>query len=350
MKACLITGGAGFIGSNFVRLLYNKRPNMNIYILDALTYAGNLGNLEALLDSHRVRFIKGSICDYKLVYSLLRDYSICHIVNFAAESHVDRSILGPQVFIKTNIEGTYMLLHAARTVWGKRQDVRFLHVSTDEVYGALSVNGPPFNENSPYRPNSPYSASKAASDHLVRAWHHTYNLPVCITNCTNNYGPWQFPEKLIPLMIMNALESKELPVYGDGRQIRDWLHVEDHCEALLAVLEKGRVGQTYAIGGNNELANVEVVQLICDKIDSILGKPVGNSRKLISFVADRPGHDERYAIDNSLIRSELGWRPRYRLEDTLPDIIKWYIEHKAWASAIRSGEYLNLHEKQRGGV
>ncbi|MFZ5632075.1 MAG: dTDP-glucose 4,6-dehydratase [Bacillota bacterium] len=338
MKNFLITGGAGFIGSNFARMLYNKLPEAGIVVLDKLTYAGNLANLEGLLGSPRVTFVKGDICDTKLVTKLLVKHGISHLVNFAAESHVDRSILGPRAFIKTNIEGVFSLLQAARTVWGASKDVRFLHVSTDEVYGSLGAGDPPFSEESPYRPNSPYSASKASADHLVRAWHQTYGLPAIITNCSNNYGPRQFPEKLIPLVLLNALDGRELPVFGDGKQIRDWIHVQDHCEALLAVLERGKAGQAYNIGGNNELTNLEVVQMICDQVDRVTGNPPGTSRKLIRHVADRPGHDRRYAVDSSKLQGELGWRPRYRLDTFLPELIQWYMDHKDWVDAVRTYE------------
>ncbi|HEY4485575.1 MAG TPA: dTDP-glucose 4,6-dehydratase [Nitrospiria bacterium] len=350
MSAWLITGGAGFIGSNFVRMAA-ARTEARLVILDALTYAGNLANISDLLRPPRVEFVKGDICDGPLVMRLFETHSVTHVIHFAAESHVDRSILGARPFIRTNIEGTFTLLEAARNSWKNPDGMRFLHVSTDEVYGSLGPKDPPFNENTPYRPNSPYSASKAAADHLVRAWHHTYGLPTIISNCSNNYGPWQFPEKLIPLMILNALEGKELPVYGDGLQVRDWLHVADHCEALLQILERGRVGETYTVGGNNGRANLDVVHAICDTVDDVKERPSGNSRKLIRHVKDRPGHDRRYSIDSSKLRNETGWMPRHVFEKALADVVAWYIEHTGWADSVRSGEYLKFYQqlyRQRG--
>ncbi len=344
----LVTGGAGFIGTNFVRAAHNS-TSAELVILDLLTYAGNLANLEGLLSSPRIKFIKGDICDAALIQDIFKRHDISKVVHFAAESHVDRSILGAAPFIKTNIEGTFTLLEAARRAWTEQNGRLFLHVSTDEVYGSLGPSDKPFDESSPYRPNSPYSASKAASDHLARAWHKTYGLPVVISNCTNNYGPWQFPEKLIPLMILNALEGKELPVYGDGLQVRDWIQVEDHCEALLAILEKGKAGETYAISGNNERSNIDIVNNICDAVDDLQKKPRGTSKKLIRSVKDRPGHDRRYAIDSSKVQRELGWKPDHMLENELPKLAKWYIEHKKWADDIRSGAYLDYYGKQYGG-
>lgn len=343
----LITGGAGFIGSNFVRLAHEK-TSANLVILDLLTYAGNLANLEDLLSSPRVKFIKGDICDSNLVRDTFVQHNILKVVHFAAESHVDRSILGAAPFIKTNIEGTFNLLETAKHAWAKKTDALFLHVSTDEVFGSLDLTSPPFNEKSPYKPNSPYSASKAASDHLVRAWHKTYGLPTIITNCSNNYGPWQFPEKLIPLMILNALEGKELPIYGDGLYVRDWIHIIDHCEALLAILEKGRIGETYTISGNNERSNIEIVHKICDVIDSLLQRPNGSSRRLIRCVSDRPGHDRRYALDSSKIRMELNWEPNNSIDEALVDVVKWYYENKKWVRNVRSGDYLSYYEQQYG--
>ena len=345
MRTWLITGGAGFICSNFVRMA-SQYPYTKLVILDALTYAGNLANIADLLTLPHVEFIKGDICDSDLAVGVFEKYKITNVVHSAAESHVDRSILGSRPFIKTNIEGTFTLLEAARKTWTEGENNLFLHVSTDEVYGTLGPRDPPFNENSPYRPNSPYSASKAAADHLARVWYHTYGLPTIISNCSNNYGPWQFPEKLIPLMILNVLEGKELPVYGDGQQIRDWLHVQDHCEALQAIIRRGKVGHTYTIGGNNERNNLDIVQKICIAVDELQGKPKGSSAKLIRHVVDRPGHDRRYAIDSTKLQTELGWRPRFVFEEALRDVIKWYIDHKSWADAVRSGEYLNFYEQQ----
>jgi dTDP-glucose 4,6-dehydratase len=343
----LVTGGAGFIGCNFVRAALPRAPR--IVVLDALTYAGNLANLSGLLDSPKLSFIRGDICDGELVARVFREQGITHVVHFAAESHVDRSILGSAPFVRTNVIGTHTLLEAARAAWGDgARGQRFLHVSTDEVYGSLAPEDPPFSETTPYRPNSPYAASKAGSDHLVRAWVHTYGLPALISNCSNNFGPWQFPEKLIPLMILNALEDKPLPVYGDGKQVRDWLHVEDHCDALLTILERGRIGETYVIGGHNERSNLEVVQRICDAVDALAGRPAETSRRLVRHVTDRPGHDRRYAIDPSKVRRELDWAPRHRMETALPELVRWYQEHKAWANDIRSGAYLNYYAEQYG--
>src|SRR5579863_4240523 len=286
--AWLITGGAGFIGCNFVRLALPTAPKL--VVLDALTYAGNLSNLSGLLDSPKLTFVRGDICDADLVTRLFREHGITHVIHFAAESHVDRSILGSAPFVRTNVLGTHTLLEAARTAWGNTtQGRRFLHVSTDEVFGTLAPDDPPFRETAAHRPNSPYAASKAGADHLVRAWFHTYGLPTLTSNCSNNFGPWQFPEKLIPLMILNALEEKPLPVYGDGKQVRDWLHVQDHCEALLTVLERGVPGETYVVGGNNERTNLDIVQAICDAVDGQERRATGTTRKLIRHVTDRPG-------------------------------------------------------------
>lgn len=345
MSAWLITGGAGFIGSNFVRMLAHE-THEPLVILDALTYAGNLANISDLLSLPHIRFVKGDICDADLVIGLFDRHQITQVVHFAAESHVDRSILGARPFIKTNVEGTLTLLEAARKTWTPPDGCRFLHVSTDEVYGSLEPEDPPFHENSPYRPNSPYAVSKAAADHLVRAWHHTYGLPTIISNCSNNYGPWQFPEKLIPLIIINALEKRELPVYGDGLQVRDWLHVEDHCRALLTVMERGRIGETYTIGARNERSNIDIVKRICSIVDELTGGAPGTSLRLIRHVKDRPGHDRRYAIDNTKVQRELGWKPKFAFEESLADVVRWYIGHKSWADAIRSGEYLKYYQQQ----
>jgi dTDP-glucose 4,6-dehydratase len=343
----LVTGGAGFIGSNFVRTLH-ENAGCAIVIVDALTYAGNLQNIDTLLADPRVSFFHDTITNYDFLEGLFSDLNVSKVVHFAAESHVDRSILEPDTFIDTNIKGTFNLLEAARTHWqdsGSGQE-RFLHISTDEVFGDLESHGDQFRETTPYRPNSPYSASKAASDHLVRAWQRTYGLPVLVSNCSNNYGPWQFPEKLIPLMIMNCVQSKPLPVYGDGLQIRDWLHVEDHCEALLTILDKGNVGETYCIGGNNERTNLDIVHLICDIADERLGRESGTSRELIRHVEDRLGHDRRYAIDTAKIERELGWSPRHNFNDTLPAVVDWYLDHLEWIGDIQSGAYRAYYETQ----
>lgn len=338
----LVTGGAGFIGSNFVLdwLACCDEPVVN---LDKLTYAGNPDNLESLKGNDRHLFVHGDIGDRALVSTLLDTYQPRAIVHFAAESHVDRSIHGPGDFIRTNVDGTFSLLEAARTSLSKQDEAaraafRFLHVSTDEVFGTLSPTDPPFSESTPYAPNSPYSASKAASDHLVRAWHHTYGLPVVTGNCSNNYGPLQFPEKLIPLMMANALSGKPLPVYGDGQQVRDWLYVGDHCAALRRVLEAGRPGETYNIGGWNEKTNLEVVHTLCALLDEL--KPAAKSYSAqISFVDDRPGHDRRYAIDARKIERELGWRPSETFETGLRKTVQWYLDHQDWVRKIQSGQY-----------
>jgi dTDP-glucose 4,6-dehydratase len=335
MKNVLVTGGAGFIGSNFVRYLLAAAPDVQVVTLDALTYAGSLENLRGLPDESRHTFVHGDICDSSLVERLLREQEIDTLVHFAAESHVDRSILGPAPFIQTNVVGTFTLLEAARVVWkGNFDGKRFHHVSTDEVFGSLGPDDPPFCETTPYEPRSPYSASKAASDHLARAYFHTYGLPVTITNCSNNYGPYQFPEKLIPLMILNALEDKPLPIYGDGKQIRDWLYVEDHCEAIYRVLESGRPGETYNIGGGNQPSNLDIVRQICTLLDEF--QPAGAPHeRLITHVPDRPGHDRRYAMDIGKIRRELGWSPRHDLASGLRATVRWYLDHPGWVQTIR---------------
>ena len=340
----LVTGGAGFIGSNFVRhwLAHYPAPVIN---LDKLTYAGNLRSLERLLHAERHQFVHGDIGDRALVHELLGRHRPRAIVNFAAESHVDRSIHGPAEFIATNVVGTLNLLMETRAYWealapAERGAFRFLHVSTDEVYGSLGADDPAFTETTAYAPNSPYAASKAASDHLVRAYHHTYGLPVLTTNCSNNYGPYQFPEKLIPLMILNGLAGKPLPVYGDGLNVRDWLYVEDHCEAIARVLEAGRVGETYNVGGNSERTNMQVVTTICRILDERQPtSPVTPHEKLIRFVTDRPGHDRRYAIDAGKIRAELGWAPRTRFDDGIRATVDWYLANRAWTDEVMSGEY-----------
>lgn len=349
MKNWLVTGGAGFIGANFVRLAAAER-DARLVVLDALTYAGNLRNIADLIEAGRVTFVKGDICDDALVQGIFDQYSIDAVVHFAAESHVDRSILGPRPFIRTNVEGTCVLLEAARRRWqGAGEGRRFLHVSTDEVYGSLSPGEPAFTEVNTYRPNSPYSASKAAADHLARAWSHTFGLPVLVSNCSNNYGPWQFPEKLIPLMILNAIEGRELPIYGDGRQVRDWLHVEDHCRALLVLLERGSVGQTYVVGGECERTNIDIVRMVCREVDRLCGRPIGESEKLIRHVTDRPGHDRRYAMNPAKLRRETGWRPQHTIESALPAVAEWYFGNRAWSEEIRTGEYVGYYTRQYGG-
>ena len=342
----LVTGGAGFIGSNFVLdwLADPATGGETVVNLDALTYAGNLRNLATLQGDARHVFVHGDIGDRALVGQLLAGHRPRAIVHFAAESHVDRSILGPGAFIKTNVEGTFALLEAARAHWSAlegeaRAAFRFLHVSTDEVYGSLAPGAPAFTENHPYEPNSPYSASKAASDHLVRAWHHTYGLPVLTTNCSNNYGPYHFPEKLIPLMIVNALAGKPLPVYGDGMQVRDWLYVGDHCSAIRAVLARGRVGQTYNVGGWNEKPNIEIVTAICSLLDELRPSPAGPYARLVTHVKDRPGHDRRYAIDARKIERELGWRPAETFESGIRRTVRWYLDHADWVAEVQSGGY-----------
>lgn len=350
----LVTGGAGFIGSNFVLdwFALNDEPIVNF---DNLTYAGNLQNLVDLEADNRHIFTKGDIADYDLLLTLLNKHKVRAIVNFAAESHVDRSIHGPDDFIQTNILGTFRLLEAVRYYWngssGKiKEDFRFLHVSTDEVYGSLDSVSPPFTETNRYEPNSPYSASKAASDHLVRSYHHTYGLPVLTTNCSNNYGPYQFPEKLIPLCIHNALAGKPLPIYGDGQQIRDWLYVADHCSSIRCVLDGGRVGEVYNVGGWNEKANLDVVHTICDILDELVPSgsrfPFSTYRSLITYVTDRPGHDRRYAIDAAKIESELHWRPSETFESGIRKTVSWYLDHQDWVADITSGKYLEWMEKQ----
>jgi dTDP-glucose 4,6-dehydratase len=339
----LVTGGAGFIGSNFVNDWFDSvdEPIVN---LDALTYAGNLHNLDALRSDVRHVFVQGDIGDRALLDRLLAERRPRAVVNFAAESHVDRSIHGPGDFMRTNVLGTFSLLEAVRGYWsGLEGDAkgafRFLHVSTDEVYGSLAPDAPAFTESHPYEPNSPYSASKAASDHLVRAWHHTYGLPVLTTNCSNNYGPYHFPEKLIPLMIVNALAGKPLPVYGDGMQVRDWLYVGDHCSAIRTVLASGRVGETYNVGGWNEKPNIEIVKTICALLDELRPDAAGSYARLITYVKDRPGHDRRYAIDARKIERELGWRPAETFETGIRKTVQWYLDHSGWVTDVQSGGY-----------
>ena len=339
----LVTGGAGFIGSNFV-LDWIAATGEAVVNLDLLTYAGNLRNLASLRGNARHVFVQGDICDRNLVDRLLAAHRPRAVLHFAAESHVDRSIHGPGAFMRTNVEGTFALLEATRAYWsaltgGAKAGFRFHHVSTDEVYGSLTPDAPAFTESHAYEPNSPYSASKAASDHLVRAWHHTYGLPVITTNCSNNYGPYHFPEKLIPLMIVNALAGKPLPVYGDGRQIRDWLYVTDHCSAIRAVLERGRLGETYNIGGGNEQANIDIVHRVAALLDELQPSAAGPYARLITHVADRPGHDRRYAIDAQKIERELGWRPTETFETGIRKTVQWYLANTDWVADVQSGGY-----------
>ncbi len=355
----LVTGGAGFIGANFVNYLLKTHPEARVVVLDALTYAGNLESLDSVRLSPNLRFVQGDIRDYDLVASLLRDEPIDTLVHFAAESHVDRSIVGPDAFIDTNIIGTHVLLKAAKAVWldnpGDPVSHRFHHVSTDEVYGSLGPKDPAFTETTPYSPNSPYAASKAASDHLVRAYHHTYGLEVTTSNCSNNYGQYQFPEKFIPLVIVNILDGKPLPIYGDGLNIRDWLYVEDHCRGIDMILEKGSVGETYNIGGDNELANIDVVSIICRLVDKAFDKSnllkerfpeapaAGGERSntLITYVKDRPGHDRRYAIDAGKISFELGYCSNTLFETGIQETINWYLNNESWWRNVMDGSYRN---------
>lgn len=351
MKTILVTGGAGFIGSNFVRHMLTTHPDYKIINVDALTYAGNLENLKDVVDNKNYIFIKADIRDREKIETIFDNYDIDFVVNFAAESHVDRSIEEPDVFLTTNIIGTQVLLDVAKKHWKVNPDdkycreykpgVKFLQISTDEVYGALGKTGK-FVETMPLKPNSPYSASKASADLIVRAYYQTYGMPVNITRCSNNYGPYQFPEKLIPLMINNCLKEKDLPVYGDGMQVRDWLHVNDHCAAIDTVLHKGKEGEIYNIGGNNEKTNIEIVKLIV--------KTLGKSEKLIKHVKDRPGHDRRYAIDNTKITNQLGWKPKYTFEEGIKETIQWYLDNREWIDNIVSGDYINYYERMYSGI
>jgi dTDP-glucose 4,6-dehydratase len=356
----LVTGGAGFIGSNFV-LNCIRSTGSTVVNLDLLTYAGNAANLASVEGDRRYAFVRGDICEAELIRSLLGRHRPRAIVHFAAESHVDRSIVSPEAFIRTNVHGTFCLLEQARVYWNglseeDKKGFRFLHVSTDEVYGTLGPEDPAFCETTAYAPNSPYAASKAGSDHLVRAYFHTFGLPVLTTNCSNNYGPYQFPEKLIPLMILNALEGKPLPVYGDGKNVRDWLFVEDHCSAIRAVLERGKAGETYNVGGNSEKANIDVVTAICDLVDEMRPPAVGQPRRgLITYVQDRPGHDRRYAIDARKISGEIGWKPAEGFEGGLRKTVRWYLENEAWVASVRTGAYRewiakNYEERQGLGT
>lgn len=359
LKNVLVTGGCGFIGSNFIRLALESLPDCHIINLDKLTYAGNLANLADLDGDQRYKFIHGDICDSGLLDKLFADEQIDTVVHFAAESHVDRSIEGPAEFIQTNIVGTFSLLEASKKAWLDRgaghgtrdaENYRFLHVSTDEVYGSLGDTGL-FEETTPYDPRSPYSASKASSDHLVSAYYHTYGLPTLMTNCSNNYGPYHFPEKLIPLIINNALNGNDLPVYGDGKNVRDWLYVVDHCSAILQVLQKGRIGETYNVGGNSEKQNIEVVQTVCDILDEkVAPLASGESRRsLIKFVKDRAGHDRRYAIDASKLKNELGWEPSVTFEDGIRITIDWYLSNVEWMAGVLDGSYQEYYARMYHG-
>lgn len=351
-RRLLVTGGAGFIGCNFVRYWRQAHPESSLVVLDALTYAGNLASLGDLEPDSNWRFVKGDICDRPLLTALLETEHIDAIVHFAAESHVDRSILGPAAFVQTNIVGTSLLLDAFRDHWDRRgrpDSYRFLHISTDEVYGSLSPDEPPFTETTAYAPNSPYSASKAGSDHLVRAYYRTYGLPTLITHGSNNYGPYQYPEKLIPLMGINILLGRSLPVYGDGQNVRDWIHVEDHCRAIAAVLTRGRPGERYNIGGNHQVKNIEIVGQLCDLMDELApNSRLKPARRLITFVNDRPGHDRRYALDISKISRELGWSPRIGLEQGLRQTVEWYLAHAAWWRPLLSAEYQAYYQQVYG--
>jgi dTDP-glucose 4,6-dehydratase len=346
----LVTGGAGFIGSNFV-LASLSQGDVSILNVDKLTYAGNLNNLHAIAQDPRHIFVHADICDHEKMLALLMEHKPSAIVHFAAESHVDRSILGPAEFVRTNVNGTFSLLEAARSYWSgltseDKKSFRFLHVSTDEVYGSLGPDDAPFSETTAYAPNSPYSASKAASDHLVRSYFHTYGLPTLTTNCSNNYGPYHFPEKLIPLVIANALAGKDLPIYGDGQQIRDWLYVGDHCAAIARVLKDGLPGETYNIGGWNEKANLDVVHALCDILDELRPANTGNSyREQITYVKDRPGHDRRYAIDAGKIERELGWKPAETFDTGIRKTVCWYLDNQAWVRDVQSGDYMKWLEK-----
>lgn len=345
-KTILITGGAGFIGSHVVRLMVNKYPDYRILNLDALTYAGNLENLTDIENSPNYVFIKADITDADAVKEIFEKYRPEGVIHLAAESHVDRSISGPMAFVRTNVTGTVNLLDAARNIWGDDLgDKRFYHVSTDEVYGSLGETGY-FTETTPYDPRSPYSASKASSDHMVRAWHHTYGMPVLISNCSNNYGPNQFPEKLIPLAINNIKQNKSVPVYGKGENIRDWLYVEDHAAAIDLLFHQGRDGETYNIGGNNEWTNIDLIRKLCEVMDKALGRPAGTSADLITFVKDRAGHDKRYAIDSSKLMNELGWKPSLQFAEGLEKTVKWYLSNEEWLNRVISGDYAQYYARQ----
>lgn len=345
----LITGGAGFIGSHVVRRFVTRYPDYRIVNFDLLTYAGNLANLSDVEQAPNYTFVRGDICDAEAVGEVFRRYAIDGVIHLAAESHVDRSIRDPFTFARTNVLGTLTLLHAAREAWqGAWAGKRFYHISTDEVYGALGFGDKPFNEGTRYDPHSPYSASKASSDHFVRAFHDTYGLPTVVTNCSNNYGPYQFPEKLIPLLVNNIRLERPLPVYGRGENIRDWLHVEDHARAIDLIFHEGQSGETYNIGGGNEWRNIDLVQLIVRTTDRLLGRPEGASERLITYVTDRAGHDLRYAIDSSKLRRELGWEPVFRFEEGIEQTVRWYLENREWMERITSGEYEHYYEQMYG--
>ncbi|MBW4618671.1 MAG: dTDP-glucose 4,6-dehydratase [Cyanosarcina radialis HA8281-LM2] len=351
-RRLLVTGGAGFIGSNFVHYWCDRYPEDRVVVLDALTYAGNRANLAALENRENFQFVSGNICDRALIDRLLATENIDTVAHFAAESHVDRSILTPDAFVQTNVVGTFTLLEAFRQRWesvlkpSNESHALFLHVSTDEVYGSLSATDPAFTETTSYTPNSPYSASKAGSDHLVRAYHHTYGVPTIITNCSNNYGPYQFPEKLIPLMCINMLLGKPLPVYGDGQNVRDWLYVVDHCTALDVVIHQSQPGETYNVGGNNEVKNIDLVQMLCQLMDELAPQlPVHPANKLITFVKDRPGHDRRYAIDATKIKTQLGWTPSVTVEQGLRKTVEWYLDRRDWWKPLLSEEYQNYYRQ-----
>lgn len=348
-RAVLVTGGAGFIGSNFLLRMVPRYPDVSFVNLDALTYAGNPMNLEALESAPNYTFVHGDIADATLVQSLFETHRFTTVVHFAAESHVDRSIMAPLSFVRTNTVGTAVLLEAARQAWlidaSSMGDYRFFHVSTDEVFGSLGDDGL-FDETTPYDPRSPYSASKAASDHFVRAYFHTYGLPIVLSNCSNNYGPYQFPEKLIPLVIQNAINGEPVPVYGEGTNVRDWLHVHDHCDAIDQILRHGQTGETYLISGAAERRNIDLVRLLLDLVDDALGRPAGTSQALITFVKDRPGHDFRYAIDATKLRDELGWTPTYDLTEGLRATVRWYLDHSDWLAAVRDASYLEYYKQQ----